>query len=29
MSRHEAIEQYNDALKLGQKYYKAAISRGG
>ena len=29
MSRQEALEQYNYALKLGQKYYKAAIIRGG
>ena len=28
MSRQEALEQYNYALKLGQKYYKAAVIRG-
>ena len=28
MYRQEAIAQYNTALKQGQKYYKAAISRG-
>ena len=28
MSRQEALEQYNYALKLGQKYYKTAIIRG-
>ena len=29
MYRQESITQYNNALKQGQKYYKAAISRGG
>lgn len=28
MSRQEAISQYRDAQKLGQKYYKNALSRG-
>ena len=28
MSRQEAYLQYNQALKLGQKYYKNALSRG-
>lgn len=28
MSRQEAVQQYNQALKLGQKYYKNALSRG-
>lgn len=28
MSRQEAVAQFNQALKLGQKYYKNAISRG-
>ena len=28
MSRQEAVVQFNQALKLGQKYYKNAISRG-
>ena len=28
MSRQEALEQYNYALKLGQKYYKSAVIRG-
>ena len=28
MSRQEAVLQYKDALKQGQKYYKAAASRG-
>ena len=28
MSRQEAVLQYKDALKLGQKYYKAAVARG-
>ena len=29
MSRQEAFEQYNYALKLGQKYYKSAVISGG
>ena len=29
MSRQEAVEQYAHALKAGQRYYKAAVSRGG
>lgn len=29
MSRAEAVEQYQKALKEGQKYYKYAVSRGG
>ena len=29
MYRAEAIEQYNKALKLGQKEYKARVVRGG
>ena len=29
MSRQEALEQYNYALKLGQKYYKSAVISGG
>ena len=29
MSRQEAIDQYNRALRLGQKFYKSAVSRGG
>ena len=29
MNRQEAVNQYNNALKLGQKYYKNAVSRGG
>ena len=29
MSRKEALEQYNYALKLGQKYYKSAVISGG
>lgn len=29
MYRQESITQYNNALKQGQKYYKAAISQGG
>ena len=29
MSRAEAVEQYQKALKEGQKYYKNAVSRGG
>ncbi len=28
MSRQEAIDQFSRALKSGQKYYKAALSRG-
>lgn len=28
MSRSDAIEQYNHALKLGQKYYRDAMNRG-
>ena len=28
MSRQEALLQYRDALKQGQKYYKAAVNRG-
>lgn len=28
MSRQEAVLQYKEALKRGQKYYKAAVSRG-
>ena len=28
MNRQEAVLQYKDALKLGQKYYKNALSRG-
>ena len=28
MSRQEAVFQYKDAQKLGQKYYKNALSRG-
>ena len=28
MNRQEAVFQYKEALKRGQKYYKAAISRG-
>ena len=29
MGRQEALDQYNHALRAGQKYYKAAVSRGG
>ena len=29
MNRQEAVLQYKDALKLGQKYYKNALARGG
>ena len=29
MGRQEALDQYNRALRAGQKYYKAAVSRGG
>lgn len=29
MSRQEALDQYNYALKLGQKYYKSAVVSGG
>lgn len=29
MSRQEAIDQYNHALKAGQKFYKTALARGG
>ena len=28
MSHQEAVAQYTKALKLGQKYYKTAMSRG-
>ena len=28
MSRHDAVEQYNYALKLGQKYYRECVVRG-
>ena len=28
MNRQEAVNQYNNAYKLGQKYYKNAINRG-
>ena len=28
-SRIDAINQYHVALKAGQKYYKAAIGKGG
>ena len=28
MSRQEAVFQYKDAMKQGQRYYKAAVSRG-
>ena len=28
MNRQEAVSQYNDAYKRGQKYYKNAVSRG-
>jgi len=29
MSRQEALNQYREALKQGQKYYKNAVARGG
>ena len=28
MARHDAVEQYEQALKAGQKYYRSALQRG-